>query len=100
MAFELRDSEKIEKHYEDELNKSIEWLKKHLKNPKPLQDKEHFRAISWFHPRAKEPIKRVRKIKAILEEYGYIIDVIKTKDPGIIIYEDGWQVVAKPRKNT
>ena len=75
-------------------------VKTHLKSPKELHEKENFRAISWFNTRAIEPIKRIRKIKAILEEYGYIIDTLKMKDPGIIIYEDGWQVVAKPRKTT
>ena len=24
--------------------------------------------------------------------------MIKTEDPGTIIYEDGWQIVAKPRR--
>ena len=100
MAFGLRDSEKLEKHFEKELIENIEWLKMHLKSPQELNEEEHFRAISWFHPRAKEPIKRVRRIKTILEEHGYIIDTLKTDDPGIIIYEDGWQVIAKPRKNT
>ena len=34
----------------------------------------------------------------ILQENGYVIDILKTSDPGTIIYEDGWQVVAKPKK--
>jgi len=100
MAFELRDGDDLEQHFESELIKNIEWLKQHLKSPKELKENEHFRAISWFHPRAKEPIKRIRKIKAILEEHNYIIDTLKTDDPGIVIYEDGWQIIAKPRKST
>jgi len=40
----------------------------------------------------------VRAIKAILEEAGYHIEQIETRDPGVVIYEDGWQVVAKPKK--
>lgn len=98
MAFELRDSEILEEHFTAELVKNIEWLKMHLKSPQILKEEENFRAIAWFHPRAKEPIKRIRRIQTILEEHGYIIDTIKTDDPGIIIYEDGWQVIAKPRK--
>ncbi len=98
IAFELRDSLKLETYLENELLKNIEWLKEHLKSPPELKDEEHFRAISWFKPEAKEPLKRIWAIKAILEEHGIIIDTLKTDDPGIIIYEDGWQVVAKPRK--
>jgi len=98
IAYELRDSDQIEKHFELELVKNIKWLKMHLKSPKELDYKENFRAISWFNSNALEPLKRIRAIKVILEEYGYIIDTLKTNDPGIIIYEDGWQVVAKPKK--
>jgi len=35
---------------------------------------------------------------ALLREHGYHVDVLKTDDPGIVLYEDKWQVVAKPRK--
>ena len=38
-------------------------------------------------------------IVAFLEEKGIFIDILKTDDPGIIIYRDGHQIVAKPRKN-
>ena len=100
MAFELRDYGDIPKYAEKELLKNIEWLKEHLKSPKVLREPENFRAISWFHPRANEPLKRVRAIKAILEEYGYQIEQVTSRDPGEIIYEDGFQVIAKPRKKT
>ena len=100
IAFKFRDADKLEKPFEIELIKNIEWLKKHLTSPKELEQKENFRAISWFKTRAVKPMKRIRKIKGILEDYGYIIDTLKTKDPGIIIYEDRWQVIAKPRKNS
>jgi hypothetical protein len=99
MAFELRDGQILEKYFEKELVESIDWLKMHLKSPDVLKRGESFRAISWFQPRAKEPLKRIRKIKFILEEHGYIIDTIKTKNPGNVIYEDGWQVIAIPFKH-
>ncbi len=35
-------------------------------------------------------------MKAILEEFDYTIDLIKAHDPDLVIYEDGWQVVAMP----
>ncbi len=98
LAFQLRDGENLEKHFEQELLKNIQWLKEYLKSPKELDHEQNFRAISWFKPEAKEPIKRIRALVSILQEHGYAIDTIKTKDPGNIIYEDGWQIVAKPRK--
>lgn len=37
-------------------------------------------------------------LKVILDLHGYHVNVLKTADPGKIIYEDGWQVVAIPAK--
>ena len=66
--------------------------------PKILKKREHRRALSWFKPEASEPIRRMWDLAEILKQHEIEIDVFKTNDPGIIIYEDGWQVVAKPRK--
>ena len=100
LAFELRDEGDLPAYAQVELEKHIGWLKKHLKSPRILDDWEHHRAISWFHPRANKPLAHIRAIKAILEEAGYHIEQVETRDPGIVIYEDGWQVVAKPRKRS
>ncbi len=98
LAFELRDEGNAPKYLETELLRNIQWLKEHLKSPDILGEDVHHRAISWFKPNAKEPIKRVRAIAAILNEHGYSIEQVQTRDPGIVIYEDGHQIIAKPRK--
>ena len=99
LAFQLRDKIDLEKHYEIQLIENLAWLKENLKSPKPLREDQNFRALSWFKPEAQKPLTKIRAIVAILQEHGYVIDVLKTSDPGVIIYEDGWQVVAKPRKS-
>lgn len=33
---------------------------------------------------------------AVLRSYGAIVELLKTAKPGTIIYEDKWQVAAKP----
>ncbi|MEM7283959.1 MAG: hypothetical protein AAF438_20275 [Pseudomonadota bacterium] len=99
LAFEVLDEGLLPKHAECELLENLGWLRKHLKSPDILDADGHHRAISWFNPRAKEPLRRIRAIKAILEEVGYHIQQVETRDPGVVIYEDGWQVVAKPRKS-
>ena len=98
MAFELRDSGQLEKHEETELKKSLDWLKMHLKSPDCLQEECNHRAISWFHPRALKPLKHMWNIVQILEDHNILVKVHKTDEPGIVIYEDGWQVVAKPKR--
>ena len=44
------------------------------------------------------PIARMWDVAEILEANGVEVEFLSTRDPGIVIYEDGWQVVAKPRK--
>jgi len=98
LAFELRDSGSLPKYAEEVLLTNISWIKEHLHSPEILREEGRHRAICWFHPRAREALKRIRVIKAVLEEAGYPIDQVKTRDPGEILYEDSWQVVATPRK--
>ncbi len=93
---ELRDSNQLTPYHSEELERHLSWLKMHLKSPAILKEDKNERAISWFHPRAKEPIRRVRAMIEILREYDIVFDQITTKRPGYVIYEDGWQVVAKP----
>ena len=98
-AFDLRDNSKLEAHEEAELSECLDWLKMHLKAPDCLKDPENYRALSWFKPEAHKPMQYVWRMVQILEEHNVLIEVHKTNDPGIVIYEDGWQIVAKPRRN-
>jgi hypothetical protein len=100
LAFELRDRHDLPDYVYDELQLQLNWLKKNLTSPNVLDRDSNYRAICWFKTNAREPLKRIWAIKAILNEFGYHIDVIKTKHPGIVIYEDGWQVVAKPPRKS
>ena len=98
LAFELRDGEETLDYTFKELQQHLNWLKANLKSPEILDEDGHHRAISWFKPATEEHIDRMWAIKAILEEFGYFIDVLKSDDPGNVIYEDGWQLVAKPHR--
>jgi hypothetical protein len=63
-----------------------------------LQAAEHRRAVCWFRPNARRAIEKVRSISALLAEHGVPVRMIKTGDPGIVVYQDRWQLVAKPRR--
>ena len=96
LAYELHDRRDLPSYAYDELQNNLAWLKLLLKSPDILDDEEHYRAIAWFKPDAHEPLKHVWAIKAVLEEFGYQIDLIKSTEPGLVIYEDDWQIIAKP----
>ena len=97
LAFELKDEFDLPQYAEEELLANIQWLRKHLKSPEVLREEGRQRAISWFKDSATKPMTYIRSIKVLLEEYGYHIEQVQTQDPGTIIYEDGWQVVAVPK---
>ena len=65
-------------------------FKINLKSKKWTED-----AISWWKEDAKQPIELMKKLTKILRKNGYKVKVMKVKNPGKILYEDKWQVVAK-----
>ncbi len=94
----LRDKNALATHEEEVALASLRWLGMHLKSPTCLQDPENYRAICWFKDTAKEPLRRVRDLIPILEDHEVHVQMHTTNDPGVLMFVDGWQVVAMPRK--
>jgi hypothetical protein len=95
-AYRLRDQGDIPAYQRDELRSHLHWFNEHLPLPPPLSDRGNERAISWFKSQSRECISRVWSVVHILEENGITITKITTEDPGRVIYEDPFQVVARP----
>jgi hypothetical protein len=53
--------------------------------------------LSWFKPSAVEHIRRMHALKVALESCGIHVDVLTTRDPGLIVWQDEHQIVAEPR---
>jgi hypothetical protein len=86
--------------YEEEILKSaFAWLNKNLPTPTKVVESGKNHAISWFKDSANEPIERMWSIVAVLRENGILVDVVRTSNPGRILYEDEWQVFAAPMKD-
>lgn len=58
------------------------------------------KGLSWFKPTATEHIAKSFELKAILDEHGYPIHVLKEVKIGYVVYEDSYQVVAEPYNDT
>jgi len=72
----------------------FEWFLRHLPVP-PFGSSNWPRdAISWFKPAAQEYMEKMEEIIAILAAYGLSCRTLRTSDPGLIHYEDDFQVVA------
>jgi hypothetical protein len=52
--------------------------------------------LSWFKPEATDHIARMHRLKAALEACGMHVEVLTTRDPGKVVWEDEHQVVAEP----
>ena len=93
-AFDIRDQ--LEDDELGWLERELSWLRMHLPSPDCLRQRGNERAISWFKPNATRAIDKVRGIIALLETKDVPVAMVTTNNPGAIIYEDQWQVVAKP----
>lgn len=97
-AHELRDEGDLTVDEHTELRLMLSWFNEHLFVPSLLNDHEHRRAISWFRENAHEPIQKMWSLKRLLETHGVHTEILRTREPGTIVYEDKYQVIAKPPK--
>lgn len=97
-AYQLRDSNSLTRDEEAWLMACLAWFKMHLKVPECLSESVNRRAICWFKGDNRNAISRIWDLVAFLKEHDVFVDIIRTRDPGTIVYEDGYQVAAKPRK--
>jgi len=56
--------------------------------------------LSWFKPSAAEHIRRMHSLRTALVECGIHVEVLTTRDPGFIVWQDEHQIVAEPRGRT
>jgi hypothetical protein len=81
-----------------EAREILDWLNLHLPiPPKPVFSAD--RALSWFKLDARACIDQVRDLAFLLERRGERIWQIYNRNPGLITYEDDYQIVALPRSH-
>jgi hypothetical protein len=97
-AHSLRDEGDLTSAEHEELRLLLAWFTQNLPVPKMLVNTEHRRAISWFKPTATEAIRRMWDLKRLMEVHGHHVNVLRCSEPGSVLYQDEWQVVAKPPK--
>lgn len=93
----LRDSGELADYYVDYIEELFEWINDELPCP-PFESSGWSKdAISWFKDSAQDFISRFRDMIAILEIHGRHVRTISTSQPGRILYEDEFQIVAESR---
>lgn len=90
----LKESGELPDYELEQIEALFAWLNEHLPVP-PFDEAEWPRdAVSWFKPDALDIIFRFREMIAVLEAHGRFVRTLRTDDPGVIRYEDKFQVVA------
>lgn len=93
----LRSKGKLQP-YQVELVKDIfEYFNNNLPVPPYSTKKWSVDSISWFKDNAVKYIDKMRDLAFLLEENGHQVRVLKTDKPGMILYEDEYQIVSKNR---
>jgi len=93
-AYELLDSGDLSKDEWQKVRAELDWFNQHL--PHPPKDFNPSRAIFWFNSGAKEGIRRIWELVAILREHGHFVEVFKCRRLANIRYRDNFQVAAYP----
>ncbi len=85
-------------YYVDYSQEIFERLNRDLPCPPFSENQWDSECVCWFKDTASEWISVFREIVAILEDCDFQVATLTTDRPGMILYEDDFQVVAKSRK--
>lgn len=84
-----------------EARELADWFNAYLAIPKAFSAGGHKGfgqpGLSWFKPTAAEHIQRMHRLKRALEACGVHVEVLTTRDAGLVVWQDQHQLVAEPR---
>jgi hypothetical protein len=87
-----------------ELRALLDWFSDNLAVPERFAASKNPRAkgtgISWVRSSAHQHVTRLRRLAAIVETAGIIVEELRTTRPGYVLYQDAHQVVALPFADT
>ena len=94
----LRDRGRLAPHQQASLDDAYAWLKTHLPCPPFSRSDWGPEAVCWFKDTAEPSIKKMWEIVALLKENDIAVRLLRSKNPGKIIYEDDFQIVVREWK--
>ena len=97
-AGRLEDSECLAQWMRELLREHLTWFNENLALPS-LSD-HGWRCVFWFRSDATQLIGRMWDLVAILKEEGVSVKKLWTTHPGMIVYQDQFQIGAVPRRSS
>ena len=105
-AYECYYSDQYPGFLQDAIDVELDWFREHLDAPEEHDFEVCARrqrvalGICWFRAEAREMISHAYALRALIAECGMYVTTISTRSPGIILFEDRHQIVARPRSST
>lgn len=103
VAYALKNEGEISEAERQELTELLDWFGAELAVPDRFSrstSKGHCRratkGISWLKASANEHVKRMHRLVQILREHGHHVEMIRSANPGYVVYQDDHQIVAEP----
>jgi hypothetical protein len=75
------------------LEAAYHWFHEHVPVPPFSSGRLPKDAVAWFKHDAREPVARMWDIVALLREHGAEVRLLRSANPGRVVYEDHLQVI-------
>ncbi|HWT05137.1 MAG TPA: hypothetical protein VN224_05225 [Xanthomonadales bacterium] len=103
-AYALQRFGDLAEYEKARLAETLRWFNVHLRTPSRLtrsrRPHREAQALCWFETAAAQHLARVREMQNILDANGVMVDMVTSRRPGYIVYEDAHQVAAYPFDET
>jgi hypothetical protein len=100
LFYRLRDNDPADPDLA-RIRELLVWFEENLKKPDRFWSSGRTQsAICWFKDSAIDHIRHLWELKHLLGEHGVAAEMIRTKKPGRLVYEDDHQVAAIPFSDT
>lgn len=91
----LRDDDQLSPDEERWLETIYDWFNTNLPQPPFSSGTFPLDAVAWFKAESVEHISHMWDIVAILREHGLSVRLLKSHNPGRLVYEDQCQVIVE-----
>jgi len=82
----------------ERLQEINDWFNEHLPVPPFSSEYLLHKGSCWFKATADDAIKKIWEVVVLLKEHDVPVRVMRSKNPGKVLYEDNFQVVAEEYK--
>jgi hypothetical protein len=95
----LRDRNELTAAEEEQLEATYKWLNANLPCPPFVSSGWSRNAVAWFKDSAIESIQQMRVLAALLTHHNCPVRMLRSRNPGKVLYEDRFQVVVEEWKS-